>query len=472
MVFSSIDFLFIFLPIVIIFVYAMPTWRLRNYVLLLASLIFYGIGEKEYIFIMIVSIIMNYVFGRLLDIYKNNKHLSKIVITTAVASNLTLLGIFKYANFIVENINFLLQPFGIHIGLPNVHLPIGISFYTFQSMSYVIDVYRGHVAPQKKFSNVALYISLFPQLIAGPIVRYIDIEKQIENRRIHIDDIERGIVRFIIGLAKKILIANNMALVADGVYNSNIAHISTYYAWLGAIAFFFQVYYDFSAYSDMAIGLGKIFGFHFLENFNYPYIAKSMTELWRRWHISMTTWFRDYVYYSLGGNKKGKYRTYFNLLAIFFLTGLWHGASWTYVVWGLFNGAFLLIERAGFKKYIERNIIGQVYANFIFLIGSVIFRSDTITYAAGMLQRMFVYYNPAVIDYEVIRYADTEFYIYLIIAAVFSAPVVPYLGKLLKNYHQTVWYKASVFACLIVLYLVSFMYLAKGSYNPFIYFRF
>jgi alginate O-acetyltransferase complex protein AlgI len=313
----------------------------RNYILLIASIIFYITGEKGYVIIMILSVLMNHLFAKIIGLNRSKDNKTRIVFIVAVASNLLLLCIFKYLNFIVRNINTAISSFDVVINMPYIHLPVGISFFTFQAMSYVIDVYRGEVQVQKKFSNTMLYISLFPQLIAGPIVRYIDIEKQLAGRIMPPALVEEGILRFVTGLGKKVLIANNMALVADGVFNSEIGNLSTPYAWLGIIAYTLQIYFDFSGYSDMAIGLGKIFGFHFLENFNYPYIAKSIKEFWRRWHISLSTWFRDYLYIPLGGNRKGVYRTYINLIIVFFLTGLWHGAEWTFIYGDYIMALFL-----------------------------------------------------------------------------------------------------------------------------------
>lgn len=472
MVFSSITFLFLFLPVVLLLSLAVKS-AFRNYILLIASIIFYITGEKGYVIIMILSVLMNHLFAKIIGLNRSKDNKTRIVFIVAVASNLLLLCIFKYLNFIVRNINTAISSFDVVINMPYIHLPVGISFFTFQAMSYVIDVYRGEVQVQKKFSNTMLYISLFPQLIAGPIVRYIDIEKQLAGRIMTPALVEEGILRFVTGLGKKVLIANNMALVADGVFNSEIGNLSTPYAWLGIIAYTLQIYFDFSGYSDMAIGLGKIFGFHFLENFNYPYIAKSIKEFWRRWHISLSTWFRDYLYIPLGGNRKGVYRTYINLIIVFFLTGLWHGAEWTFILWGLYHGAFLILERIGFDKYIEGFKIGNIYTLCVVMIGWVIFRSPDIKYAAGFIKLLFSFSFSDRISYEAMRYIDTEFLMFLFTGMLFSMPVIPYIYNRIKRTDISYTRRRLIlyFNSLSVLFL-CIVYLSKGSYNPFIYFRF
>ena len=472
MVFSSINFLFLFLPLVLLLI-LVSRGVFRNYILILASLIFYAIGEKGFVLIMLASIVMNYCFARLIDSWKSNENRVRIILALSVFSNLLLLFVFKYLNFIIRNLNLPLTQLNVSISVPDIHLPIGISFFTFQAMSYVIDVYRQVVVSQKKLSNIFLYISMFPQLIAGPIVRYIDIEKQLDERRITLADFESGIVRFITGLAKKVLIANNMALVADGVFNSQVEHLSTGYAWLGLIAYTLQIYFDFSGYSDMAIGLGKIFGFRFLENFNYPYISKSVKEFWRRWHISLSTWFRDYLYIPLGGNREGKYRTYLNLFVVFFLTGLWHGAEWTFIIWGLYHGFFLIIERAGFDRIIKRSGISFIYTIFVVMIGWVFFRAPDIGYAFEFIILLFSFNFNSFVDYNALRYINYEFLIYLFAGVIFSAPVLPVIsGKIRLISFPGLYYRILVYSNTIILFFVSIVYLAKGSYNPFIYFRF
>ncbi len=328
MVFSSLVFLFVFLPLIIC-LYYLSKDKYKNYLLLVASLFFYAWGEPTYIVIMILSIIANFIFGRQVSI--ENKY-RKIWLTTSVIFNIGMLGVFKYTGFFIDNLNNI---FNLNIMNPQIALPLGISFFTFQAMSYVIDVYRHDAKVQNNIFNMALYISLFPQLVAGPIVRYQTIADQIIEREHNLLKFEKGIGRFILGLSKKVILANSLGLLADSVFSTNINDIAILSSWLGIISYSLQIFFDFSGYSDMAIGLGQMFGFEFLENFNYPYISKSASEFWRRWHISLGSWFRDYVYIPLGGSRKGKVRTYINLFIVWFLTGFWHGASWTFIAWGL-----------------------------------------------------------------------------------------------------------------------------------------
>ena len=337
MLFSSLIFLSIFLPLVTA-IYIIVKKELKNFVLLVSSLIFYAWGEPRYLAIMLFIIILNYTFGILVETAKNRK----IYLFLAVIGNLSVLIYFKYFNFIIENLNNLLSS---KISSIDIIMPIGISFYIFQALSYVIDVYRKGVKAQKNIYNLALYVTFFPQLIAGPIVKYHDIEKEITKRNMNFENIYFGLKRFSFGLGKKIILANTLGEVVDKIFNSNIDILDSKILWLGAISYSLQLYFDFSGYSDMAIGLGKIFGFHFLENFNYPYISKSITEFWRRWHISLGSWFREYLYIPLGGNRKGTKRTYINLFLVLLATGIWHGASWTFIIWGLWHGVFIITER-------------------------------------------------------------------------------------------------------------------------------
>lgn len=341
MVFSSTIFLFIFLPIVFILYYISPWMRVRNLLLITASLVFYAFGEPLYVLIMLGCVILNYIFGRLLSGGRGNR---KLIVTVAVILNVSLIGVFKYTDFLIETLNEIL---GTALPLPGIPLPIGISFFTFQAMSYVIDVYRNEERGERNFSNLLLYISFFPQLVAGPIIKFEDIRMELSKRNTDIKEIAEGIQRFISGLGKKILIANVMGLVCDSIFA--MGEVNILLAWTAGISYTLQIYFDFSGYSDMAIGLGKMFGFHYKENFNYPYISTSVTEFWRRWHISLSSWFKDYLYIPLGGNRKGKTRTYINKYIVFFTTGLWHGASWNFVLWGLFHGTFAFLE--------EKNII-------------------------------------------------------------------------------------------------------------------
>ena len=338
MLFSSMTFLYVFLPIVLL-LYLITKKELHNPILLAASIIFYAWGEPKYLAIMLLTILVNY-FGALL--IQNSTKRKKLFLILTVIANLGFLIYFKYFNFIIANCNNLLN---LNINALDIIMPIGISFYTFQAMSYVIDVYRGEVKAQNDLYKVALYICLFPQLIAGPIIKYHDIEEQIESREVEFDKVSMGVKRFIVGLSKKVLIANTLGVVADKVFIQDPTTFSHLTAWLGALSYTLQLYFDFSGYSDMAIGLGLIFGFRFMENFNYPYTSKSITEFWRRWHISLSTWFKEYVYISLGGNRKGKFRTLVNLAIVFLLTGIWHGAQWTFIVWGIWQGVFIIIEK-------------------------------------------------------------------------------------------------------------------------------
>ncbi len=472
MVFSSVQFLFLFLPAVFIITFIVPG-KFKNYILIVASLLFYVFGEKGFVVIMFLSVFMNYLMARLIDKSRSRNSNIKIILFISVIFNLSLLGVFKYLNFVIRNINLILSFADISLDVPHIHLPIGISFFTFQAMSYVIDVYRKDVVSQKKFSNIMLYISMFPQLVAGPIVRYVDIEKQLETRKVTIDDLEYGIIRFITGLGKKVLIANNMALVADGVFNTGTEHLSSYYAWIGLIAYTLQIYFDFSGYSDMAIGLGRMFGFKFLENFNYPYISSSIKEFWRRWHISLSTWFRDYVYIPLGGNRKGNYRTYLNLFIIFFLTGLWHGAEWTFIIWGLYHGFFLIIERSGFDRIVTKLKVGHVYTIFVVMIGWVFFRSESISYSYSFIKMLFSFDFTKSVSYDAFRYINNEFYIYFCAGIIFSTPVVPFFkNKIYVNIFSGAFARIAAYCSTIMIFLLSAIYLVKGSYNPFIYFRF
>lgn len=377
MLFSSMIFLWLFLPLVFCSYYLIDK-RFKNILLLISSIIFYAWGGVSYSLIMLSSIIINYIFALLIDkaIEDNNLKNKKIYLALCIIINLSILGYFKYTNFIISIINSLSQ--NKIIELTNIILPIGISFYTFQALSYVIDVYRGHNKAQKNIFNLALYISFFPQLIAGPIVKYHDIENQILNRNESLENIFYGIKRFIYGLSKKVILANMFALSCDEILKQPADELGTALVWCASVLYTLQIYYDFSGYSDMAIGLGKMFGFNFLENFNYPYISKSIKEFWRRWHISLSTWFKEYLYIPLGGNRKRKLFTYINLLIVFFATGLWHGASYNFILWGLFHGFFLVIERIFLGKLLEKNklkFINHIYVIFVFVIGWVLFRA-------------------------------------------------------------------------------------------------
>ena len=481
-VFSSIIFLFMFLPVTL-FVYLIVGRRLRNFFLLFASLVFYAWGETAYVLIMLLSIIANWVAGLTIDYFKGRPQ-AKLFLGFAVAFNLGLLSIFKYANFIVNNLNAVLSFFELPtMALQPVHLPIGISFFTFQAMSYVIDIYRRDAVVQCHPVNIGLYIALFPQLIAGPIVRFHDIAAQITHRHVSFQDFGEGVERFIIGLGKKVLIANQVAVVSDQVFALEAGALSPGIAWLGVLCYTLQIYFDFSGYSDMAIGLGRMFGFRFLENFNYPYIAKSVREFWRRWHISLSSWFRDYLYISLGGSRRGNLRTYLNLLTVFFLCGLWHGASWNFVVWGLLHGFFLVIERLGFEKLLARLWVPlrHFYVLFVVMITWVFFRVDTISAAIGYLAVMFGQAQGGtspVTLMQIGRDSQTA----IVAGIIFSAPVFSWLNRFRLAVSSNGYPKMSTIfdgmagamkavGLSLVLYL-SILFVSSGAYNPFIYFRF
>ena len=470
MLFSSMIFLWLFLPTVFLLYRLIKNNLARNILLLVASLVFYGWGEPKYILLMIVSILMNYSFGLL--IHYNKKQIPRtLALFFCIAINLMLLGYFKYFNFFVDIANSVTgtQIFAIR----NIVLPIGISFYTFQALSYVIDLYRKQIQVQKNIYKVALYISFFPQLIAGPIVRYRDIEKQIDFRKIHPVQTAFGIKRFIYGLSKKVLIANSMALVVDQIYALSPEQLSSSLAWLAAICYTLQIYFDFSGYSDMAIGLGKMFGFTFLENFNYPYEATSIQQFWRKWHISLSTWFREYVYIPLGGNRKGPMRTYLNLVIVFFVTGLWHGASWNFVVWGLYHGFFLVIERLFLGKLLEKckfKFINWIYMMLVVMIGWVIFRTDDLRSAYHMLKLMFGM-STASSSLSIMQFINVKGFVLLGAGILFSG-LIQKNKKLRFNLYDENKIKIAEIFVLIALFSYCVFSLVSGTYNPFIYFRF
>ncbi len=466
MLFSSMTFIYMFLPIVCA-VYLLSKKEFHNPILLIASIIFYAWGEPRYLAIMLLTIIINY-FGAI-SIEKTEKHKKSVLILTIIA-NLSFLIYFKYFNFLINNANAL---FHCSINPLNIIMPIGISFYTFQAISYIIDVFRGEVKAQKDIYKLALFICLFPQLTAGPIIKYHDVEEQINNREVKFKKVVLGIKRFIIGLSKKILIANTLGAAADKIFVQPADSFSPLVAWLGAVCYSFQLFFDFSGYSDMAIGLGLIFGFKFLENFNYPYISKSITEFWRRWHISLSTWFKQYVYIPLGGNRIGKNRTYINLFIVFLLTGIWHGASWNFVIWGLWNGFFIIIEKiTGWHKETDNkfiNILKHLYTIFIFVIGWVIFRADNMTYAWTYIRNMFgcIDIKVSAISYVLTYYIDTFEVLALIAAVLCSAPV---FSKMLQVENK--FGKTFINLWLLILFILSSASIAASTYNPFIYFRF
>jgi len=480
MVFSSPIFLFGFLPIALLFYYLSPR-LIKNLVLLLISLLFYAWGEVFYLGVMLTSIISNYFFGLLIYRFLDKPKLSRLYLTLGIIINIALLTSFKYANFITDNVNILFAWLDISaINLAPVHLPLGISFFTFQAISYIVDVYRKEVPSQKNIFNLALYISLFPQLIAGPIVRYHDIASQITSRTHSIELFASGVQRFIYGLAKKMLIANPLGEVADSIFMLSGNDLTMPLAWIGILAYTLQIYFDFSGYSDMAIGLGRMFGFKFLENFNYPYIATSVREFWRRWHISLSTWFRDYVYIALGGSRVSTIRVYINLLIVFILTGFWHGASWNFLIWGLFHGIFLASEHAGLSNILSKmwQPIQHVYLLIIVVIGWVFFRADTLPQAIDYTYSMVNIYNYQTTLYQFAQHLSYEAIYAFLIGTILSLSLYPSI----KNYLiKTAGENFIKIACLIdiprliILFSLLFLSIIKissSTYNPFIYFRF
>ena len=470
MVFSSLVFLCVFLPTVFLIYTIVPSLKLRNGLLIIASLVFYAYGEPAYVLLMIFSSFLNYICARLVT----SKTKSKVFLITAVVINLGMLAVFKYSAFFVESLNTVT---GLMIPVPQIELPIGISFFTFQALSYVIDVYRKTVKPQKNFFYVLLYITFFPQLIAGPIVKYRDVNDQIVYREQSIEKIADGLRRFICGLAKKVLIANTMGQTADIIFSSGEGYASILTAWIGALTYLFQIYYDFSGYSDMAIGLGKMFGFDFKENFNYPYGAVSVQDFWRRWHISLSTWFKEYLYIPLGGNRKGRTRAVINRLIVFFCTGLWHGANWTFVLWGIYHGFFLLLEE--FVPVLRKlpKVINHIYTLLAVTVGFVIFRADTITQGFDFIGNMFCGFNISDKSLSLALSQLTPWFIVMFVVAVIGcAPIKPIADRFRVD-GCTMSKKQSV--AQVVLYALAFVILlwcvirlSGSSYNPFIYFRF
>ncbi|SOC34874.1 MBOAT family O-acyltransferase [Ureibacillus acetophenoni] len=477
MVFSNLVFIFAFLPIVLLVYFLVPK-VLKNFILLIFSLFFYAWGEPIYVFLMLFSILINYIFGLLIEQTKDRLKLKKTYLVISVLANLAILGYYKYSNFLIENINAV---FGLDIVSEPLPLPIGISFFTFQAMSYVIDVYRKDAQVQRNIFDLALYISLFPQLVAGPIVRYNTIADQIKNRIHNVELFSDGVRQFIIGLAKKVIIANPLGEVADAIFAMNPENMSVTTAWIGIIAYSLQIYFDFSGYSDMAIGLGKMFGFKFLINFNYPYIAKSVSEFWRRWHISLSSWFRDYIYIPLGGNRKGPWKTYRNLLIVWTATGFWHGASWTFMAWGFYYGIIICIERLGFGKVLAKlwSPLQHIYVLLLVMIGWVFFRADSFSYSAEFIQTMFGLNGTELFNYTAAHYIHDYTYLF-VLAVIFSIPIYPWVTSKMDQLMEAgkgkislgiARYLAGPVVYFSLLLLVT-MFLVNSTYNPFIYFRF
>lgn len=464
MVFSSPVFLWIFLPVIFAAYYIVPG-KAKNILLLAGSLVFYAWGEPRYILLMLFSIMINYFLGLLMERSGRRK---KLVLVIDIIINLTLLGYFKYFNFLAGIINGI---FGKVVSTREIALPIGISFYTFQILSYIMDLYRGQYRAQKNIVNLALYISFFPQLIAGPIVKYKDIDEQLSSRVCTREKTAEGIRRFIYGLGKKVIIANIAAQYVDSIYSADPAGLTGALAWFGAVLYTLQIYYDFSGYSDMAIGLGRMFGFEFQENFRYPYLSASVQEFWQRWHISLGTWFREYLYIPLGGNRKGKFRTYVNLTAVFFATGLWHGAGYTFILWGLWHGLWQIIERIGLRRFLDRHrALAHIYTVLVFVIGWVLFRSENMAQVGIMLSRMFMpwaYVGKSLLFHQL----TGAKMLLMLFAAILGCGVVQHvagstgLSAKLKNTWVEQLFCAGVFVICMAM-------LAADTYNPFIYFRF
>ena len=463
MLFTSISFLYYFLPIVIILYFIVPK-KFKNFILFLSSIFFYFCGEPIYTFLMIGEIFIAYVGARYLEKYRK-----KSIIVSLLAIHIGALGLFKYSDFTINNIN---QIFGSKIPLLKLALPIGISFYTFQIISYVVDVYRGKVKAQKSFLKLATYVSLFPQLIAGPIVRYETIEKELDSRTSNFENFAYGVRRFVIGLGKKVLIANMLGELCDVFSTTNEKSILFY--WIFAISYSLQIYFDFSAYSDMAIGLGRMFGFHFLENFNYPYISKSITEFWRRWHMSLSSWFRDYVYIPLGGNRKGTIILVRNIFIVWALTGIWHGANWTFVIWGLMFGIMLIIEKLFLTKHLEKmpSILQRIYVLFIVMISFIIFNANSIREAWNNIIGLFGANGESLINASTVYYLKS-YLVVLVIAIIGSTPLLKNIIEKLKtktNANKIINLLEPIAMTSILIIVTA--YLVDNSYNPFLYFRF
>jgi alginate O-acetyltransferase complex protein AlgI len=484
MVFSSAVFLFLFLPSVILLHTVLRVRWLQNLWLLLASLFFYAWGEPAYVVLMIVSIVFNYIGGRIVERLRDHRAVSG-VLAVVIFFNLGLLFFYKYANFVVENLDLVLGMMGWSpVRFTPVPLPVGISFFTFQALSYVVDVYRGDAAVQRNPLRFGLYISLFPQLIAGPIVRYKDVDLQLNGRVVKRSLFASGVRRFVVGLSKKMILANTFAVVADRVFDLDVSQLTTGVAWTGALAYAMQIYFDFSGYSDMAIGIGRMLGFRFLENFHYPYIAISIRDFWRRWHISLSNWFRDYLYIPLGGNRKGSVRVGFNLVLVFVLCGIWHGASWSFLVWGLYHGLFLFAERLRWGRLLDRAPRGirHLYTLLVVLGGWIFFRAETLPGALSFFRAMcgLADGDGIVLNYRMLW--TPEFCLMIVAGLLAATPLVPVINRRLavwarESVRQRVFTVESVAWCLDVV-VIPFMLifcavmLASGTHNPFIYFRF
>ena len=464
MVFSSMVFMCVFLPAVFVLHCILPGIRAKNALLLLASVIFYAYGEPVYIILLFISTLLNYFCACGIDRFQNHR---KGILVLAVICNLGILIVFKYTDFILGMVNSVT---GLHLPLPQIRMPIGISFFTFQAMSYVIDVYRETTKAQKNYAKVLLYISFFPQLIAGPIVKYHDVAAEIDKRTVTLDGVALGIRRFSAGLCKKVLLANTLGLVADNLFGASAGSINGAGAWLGAISYMLQIYFDFSGYSDMAIGLGWMFGFHFKENFNYPYISGTIREFWRRWHMSLSGWFLEYLYIPLGGNRKGKFRTVVNKMIVFLCTGIWHGAAVNFLFWGVYHGFFLMLEEyipwIGKKGSAVKSFFQHVYALLVVCIGFVFFRAETMAQGCFWVRKMFTGFgwNAGAMSFA-LQQMTPVFLVTLAGALIACCPV----KKLIS---EKKWYGPVAYVCSLTGLVICILSLASGTYNPFIYFRF
>ena len=480
MLFTEPTFLFLFLPVLLALYFVRRVHAAyANWLLLVASILFYAKGGGGFTWLMLGSITFNYWMAIAVDRARQvSDERARLIVGLAVTVNLVVLGWFKYASFFAQNVDALLRAAGTPgFAVPEVLLPIGISFYTFHAISYVVDVYRRQATAQKSPVHAALYLLLFPQLIAGPIIRYKEIADQLARRIVTLDDFATGVRRFIIGLGKKVLIANIVAVPADGIFALPASHLPGPYAWLGIVCYTLQIYFDFSGYSDMAIGLGRMFGFRFPENFRWPYIADSVQEFWRRWHISLSSWFRDYLYVPLGGNRVAPWKTYRTLVTVFFLCGLWHGASWNFVIWGLFHGTFLVLERLGLGRLLKRvtPTARHVYLLVVVMVGWVFFRAEDLPTAIAYLRAMFGLGDPQMPAVRLTWFLTAEVRLALVAGVIGSMPVVPYLRTLSERTADS-WRgwatEAAGTVALLAVFLGALLQVAARSYNPFIYFRF
>ena len=480
MVFSTSIFIYLFLPITLIIYYLMPK-KGKNLIILLSGLLFYSWGEPIYVIVMLISTMIDYFAGLIMNHFEGRKVPRRICLIVSIVMNLGLLGIFKYSGFIAENINAIagtqiidinnMNFFGIEY-LPMNMLPIGISFFTFQSMSYTIDLYLGNVKVQKNPISFAAFVTLFPQIVAGPIVRYDDVAKELDDRSITIDLIYDGIIKFIIGLSKKVLIANSIGALWTSIKATDIANVSVVSSWLGILAFTFQIYFDFSGYSDMAVGLGKMMGFNFPKNFDYPYLSKSISEFWRRWHITLGAWFKSYVYIPLGGNRKGMARTIFNLAVTWFLTGVWHGASWNFILWGKLYGVVIILEQLFLGKLLDKipDIFGHIYTMLLVILGWVLFDTADLPTAGAYIAKMFGFGGGAFIDstamYQIATYGIT------FIICIIGCTNLPKLAVEALKKKSAVLVNYGGIAVMTSMFLICAAYLVDQTYNPFLYFNF